>query len=68
MSLRIESPDGSHYAELTDTAEGVRITVWRAPRRQMAGRRIDVLIMDCPYHVALDGVHDIMMTVRRNME
>ena len=60
MPLRIDAPDGRHYAVLDDTEEGVAVAVWRTPTARFPGKLIGRRLIDCPWHVALDRVHAIL--------
>lgn len=64
--MRIDSPDHSHYAILTDDhTGGVRVNIWR--ETSSSGRlrkKIDNWVIDCCWHIACDRVFDIMQNVR----
>lgn len=61
--ITIPSRTGGHYATLDDTdPDGVVVTIWRRLRNADApiAKRLDVWLIDCPFHLALDAVHDIV--------
>lgn len=62
MSLRINSQDGTHYAVLDDTPEGVRVDIYLY-RDGVLAKRIDEWLLDCVWHVAVDGVERIMWNI-----
>lgn len=67
MPLRIESADGSHYAKLTQTVDGVRVEIWRATTDRWRGKRLDAWTVDCAWHVACDRTYATVRKMEREI-
>lgn len=60
--ITIISATGRHYATLVECETGVHVTVWQSARNadQPIAKRLDEWLLDCPFHLACDAVHDIL--------
>lgn len=65
-SLTIDSDNGWFRAQLDDAPDGIVVTVWE---RRSGGvwRRIYRDELDAPWHVACDGVHDVINALTRGL-
>lgn len=57
----IRSRTGNHWAAILDHPEGVQVEIWRRQRRsEGVATLMHRTVLDCPWHVACDKVHDII--------
>jgi hypothetical protein len=57
----IESDNGCFRAILDDGCDdGVSVTFWRRGLGELGWKSLWATIIDCPFHVALDCVHEVV--------
>lgn len=63
----IQSDNGWFRAELRDQPAGIEVAIYRNASARQLGKRISFETLDCPLHVALDRVHDLVQSLQREL-